>query len=69
MTNPWNITPRQAEILQALAEHGERKLIARELGISPMTVKVHVAEAISRMGVGTTVQAAVKWDRWKRSAI
>lgn len=53
------LTPREREILQEIALGSTNKAIARTLGISPGTVKVHVERVIAKLGVNDRTQAAV----------
>lgn len=59
------LTPRQAAVLAKLIEGKSNKIIARELSISDMTVKVHVTAILRGLGVETRAQAivAVRGDR------
>ncbi|ESQ86510.1 hypothetical protein ABAC460_23195 [Asticcacaulis sp. AC460] len=52
------LSARQKEILRLVAAHFERKEIARQLNISPHTVKAHIDAARKRLGVATDRQAA-----------
>lgn len=67
MTNPWKLPPRQAQIMDLLANVGCNKLIARSLGIDHRTVETHVYRALRRMECENRTQAAVLWDRWART--
>ena len=53
------LTPRENEILALLAEGQSNKVIARNLGISDGTVKLHVKSILSKLGVHSRVEAAV----------
>jgi len=53
------LTPREREVLEALANGGTNKEIALALGISPGTVKTHVERLIGKLGVRDRTQAAV----------
>ncbi len=53
------LTPREYEILCHLAEGQSNKVIARELGISDGTVKLHVKAILRKLGVHSRVEAAV----------
>ena len=53
------LTPREAEILCHLAEGQSNKVIARELGISDGTVKLHVKSILRKLRVHSRVEAAV----------
>jgi len=54
-----DLTPRETEILCHLAEGQSNKVIARELGISDGTVKLHVKSILRKLQVNSRVQAAV----------
>jgi len=53
------LTPREGEILGLLAEGQSNKVIARNLGISDGTVKLHVKAILRKLGVHSRVEAAV----------
>lgn len=53
------LTPREQEILEHIAEGESNKLIARNLGISDGTVKLHVKAILRKLGVHSRVEAAV----------
>lgn len=53
------LTPRENEILNLLAEGQSNKVIARNLGISDGTVKLHVKAILRKLGVHSRVEAAV----------
>lgn len=53
------LTPRESEILVLLAEGQSNKAIARNLGISDGTVKLHVKAILRKLGVHSRVEAAV----------
>jgi two-component system, NarL family, nitrate/nitrite response regulator NarL len=58
--NPFEVlTPRESEILGLLAEGQSNKVIARNLGISDGTVKLHVKAILRKLGVHSRVEAAV----------
>ena len=54
------LSPRECEILEALATGESNKEIARRLGISPNTVKTHVARIYEKLEVQKRVQAIEK---------
>lgn len=54
-----DLTPRENEILNLLAEGQSNKVIARNLGISDGTVKLHVKAILRKLGVHSRVEAAV----------
>jgi two-component system nitrate/nitrite response regulator NarL len=53
------LTPREREILCQLVEGRSNKVIARHLGISDGTVKLHVKAILRKLGVHSRVEAAV----------
>lgn len=54
-----SLTQREEEILLLLAEGQSNKVIARNLGISDGTVKLHVKAILRKLGVHSRVEAAV----------
>ena len=57
------LSPRECEILALLASGQSNKEIARTLGISPNTVKTHLARVFEKLEVQKRVQAIEK-ARW-----
>ena len=53
------LTPRETEILCLLADGQSNKLIARNLGISDGTVKLHVKAILRKLSIHSRVEAAV----------
>ena len=53
------LTPRETEILAQLAEGFSNKIIARNLGISDGTVKLHVKAILRKLNMHSRVEAAV----------
>ncbi len=54
-----SLTPRESEILELLAEGQSNKLIAKNLGISDGTVKLHVKAILRKLEIHSRVEAAV----------
>lgn len=54
-----HLTPRETEILSLLAEGQSNKVIARNLGISDGTVKLHVKAILRKLDIHSRVEAAV----------
>ena len=54
-----DLTPREREILCHLAEGRSNKGIARVLGITDGTVKLHVKAILRKLAVHSRVEAAV----------
>lgn len=53
------LTPRESDILCLIAEGQSNKVIARNLGISDGTVKIHVKAILRKLKVHSRVEAAV----------
>ncbi len=53
------LTERERRVLALVAEGMTNKAIARELEISPATVKAHVERVLAKLGVADRTQAAV----------
>lgn len=57
------LTPRERQVLEQVADGLTNKAIARQLEISPGTVKAHVERVIAKLGVADRTQAAVLTTR------
>lgn len=53
-----NLTNRQLEVLRLMAQGSSNKEIARELGISENTVRVHISAIISALDATNRTEAA-----------
>lgn len=60
------LTPRELEVLAALAEGMTNKAIARRLDISLHTVKFHVESLFRKLGARTRTEAVVKASERRR---
>jgi two-component system nitrate/nitrite response regulator NarL len=58
-----NLTDRQRQIMERLCEGKPTKVIARDLGLCPNTVKEHLYQAYKRLGVTGRVQAALAFKQ------
>jgi FixJ family two-component response regulator len=52
-----NLSPREREVLEWLAEGRSNKMIARELDISPRTVEIHRANMMGKLGANHAAEA------------
>jgi NarL family two-component system response regulator LiaR len=53
----YDLTPREIEILSLLAEGKTNKEIAQQLTLSPGTVRFHVSNVLSKLGVSNRTEA------------
>lgn len=53
------LTPRELEVLRLIASGMSNKEIARELGLNERTVKGHVSNILSKLGLADRTQAAL----------
>lgn len=53
------LTPREQEVARAIAEGASNKEIARGLGITERTVKLHVGAVLEKLGVRDRLQVAL----------
>ena len=68
MSNPWNLTKREEEVLSLMLENaGAVKIAADRLGISFKTADTFLGRAKKRMGARTRFEALIQFDRWNRS--
>lgn len=58
-----NLTAREMEVLRHITRGESNKVIARELDISPDTVKLHVKNLLGKLGVSSRVSAAIEATR------
>jgi len=54
---PPQLTPREAEVLGALARGLPTKTIGRKLAVSPKTIDAHIARLLAKLGVRNRAQA------------
>jgi DNA-binding NarL/FixJ family response regulator len=60
------LTPRQIEIMQLMAEGASMREIGERLHVSPATLRTHVQNILTRLGVHTKVEAlalAIRQDK------
>ncbi len=53
------LTPQQLRVLMMLAEGLPNKLIAYKLGVSEATIKAHVSQILTKLGVDSRTQAVI----------
>ena len=61
---PFNLTPRERDVLRLLAMHATNREIANKLSISPRTVMHHVSQLLSKLGVSNRRDAAAMAARF-----
>lgn len=73
--NPWNLTPKQQEVLDAIADGGSNEDVARRVGCTGGTVEQHAVGIYKRMGLSAVrgsmccrVKAAVMWALWREQS-
>ena len=59
-SSSYNITPRQKEVLNCMAEGLQNKQIAYKLGLSEGTVKIHITQLMRTLGVSNRTSAVRK---------
>lgn len=60
------LTPREAQVLDAIADGLTNKAIARRLGISLHTVKFHVEAVFRKLGASTRAEAVARASQRRR---
>ena len=67
LTRQWGLSSRLQDVLNLLAQGLSNKMIARQLGISDLTVKTHVNLLYKQMGVKNRAEATAMFLRLKLS--
>jgi DNA-binding NarL/FixJ family response regulator len=60
LVQPARLTPRELEVLAAMADGASNKAIARRLGISFHTAKFHVAAILAKLDADSRTEAVAK---------
>jgi DNA-binding CsgD family transcriptional regulator len=64
--NPWQLTPRQLEVLHLAVRGMNRTQIGAELGLQIHTVSQYLCSIRQKMYVATTAQAVYTWHQYNR---
>ncbi len=65
--NPWNLTAREAEVITVVCRADGYKVAARELGITPLTVKSAMRRIAAKMRMRWPPEAKLEaWRAWQR---
>ncbi len=65
--NPWGLTEKQAQVLDAMCETGLLKVAADRLSIPTGTAHERMKGIRQRVGARTTIRIAVMWTEWKEA--
>jgi DNA-binding NarL/FixJ family response regulator len=65
--NPWALTTKQARIMDLLVGLKKMPEICADLCVEAKAIESHTLVVRKKMSVATTLQAALLWDRWRRS--
>jgi DNA-binding NarL/FixJ family response regulator len=60
LSEPARLTPRELQVLAAMADGASNKAIARRLGISFHTAKFHVAAILAKLDADSRTEAVAK---------
>jgi FixJ family two-component response regulator len=67
MPNPWRLTPRQEQLLDAYIASGQVTLAAEKVGMQESTANEHLGRVKRRMGKRFLIHAVLEWDRWRNN--
>ena len=65
-SNPWGLTFREVDAMDAICEHFVGKLAASVLGVSVVHHEALIGSAKRKMGTHRRLKAILEFDRWKR---
>jgi DNA-binding NarL/FixJ family response regulator len=63
LSGPSALSEREREVWSRLAAGLSNAAIARELGVSPSTVKFHTQNLFQKLGVSNRTAAAVEYEK------
>jgi hypothetical protein len=63
--NPWDLSPRQIEVMEAMCKLGCAKLVAKDLNLSLKTIHAHLYDTSRRMRKRFSLTKYLAWDRWR----
>ena len=66
---PKNLTEREREIAEYLAQGQSNNYIARRLQIGVNTVKKHVGRALQKFGVSNRTELAIRLNEYRRASV
>ena len=69
MMHPWHLSKTEMQALAAIVERGTSEKAASEIGVDHKLLNESLRRARKKMGVNSTLLAAVAWDRWSRLQI
>lgn len=64
--NPWGLSSRQIDVMNAICATGSSKGAARALNLSQGTVEEHFRRAKEKLGGKAKLICMLEWDRWWR---
>jgi DNA-binding CsgD family transcriptional regulator len=64
----WNLTPSEADALDAVIEHGRVERAAKALNLSMSSLQTYCGRIRSKAGADNLLAVAVAWDRYSRKA-
>lgn len=68
-TNPWGLSRREVQCITMVIEEGRAQQAALKVGISIRTIEKFLERCRKKMGVLSTLQAAILWDRHLRGQV
>lgn len=67
--NPFGLTYRECEVLEALIRLGSTKSVAHEDGVRTQTIRNTLRKACGKIGVATHIEAVIAFDRKRRADV